>query len=152
MNVQVSAAEIQKAGGLPRWIDRQCLSTGTGRILGVKEYKPEERKAKPRKPSVCPTEDIEQAEVIRWANEHESRYPVLSLLFHVPNGGNRHKATAVKLKAQGVRKGVPDLCLPVPRNDFHGLWIEMKRIRGGSVKPEQKDWHDLPILALPDRI
>lgn len=130
--VQVSAAEIQRAGGLLRWIDRQSLSAGTGRILDVKE----------RKPSACPTEDVEQVEVMRWASKHETKYPALSLLFHIPNGGSRHKATAAKLKAQGVKRGVPDLCLPVPRNGFHGLWIEMKRIRGGRVEPEQREWHD----------
>ena len=42
---------------------------------------------------------------------------------------------AAKLKAEGVSSGVPDLCVPAWR-----LRIEMKRVNGGSVSPEQKDW------------
>lgn len=40
----------------------------------------------------------------------------------------------------GVKSGVPDIFLPVPRGGFHGLWIEMKRVRSGRVTPAQKDW------------
>ena len=49
---------------------------------------------------------------------------------------------AVHLKQQGVRAGVPDLCLPVARGGCHGLYIEMKRLRGGRVSPEQTAWMD----------
>lgn len=38
----------------------------------------------------------------------------------------RDKATAVALKRQGVKAGVPDICLPVARNGYHGLHIELK--------------------------
>lgn len=71
---------------------------------------------------------------------HESRLPELGMLFHTPNGGNRNVITAKKLKAEGVKPGVPDLCLPVPRGGYHGLFIEMKRQKGGVVSPEQKAW------------
>lgn len=43
-------------------------------------------------------------------------------------------------KPMGVKSGVPDIFLPVPRGGFHGLWIEMKRVRSGRVTPAQKDW------------
>jgi hypothetical protein len=44
-------------------------------------------------------------------------------------------ATAGRLKAEGVVRGVPDLFIPEWR-----VWVEMKRIKGGSVSAEQKDW------------
>ena len=47
-------------------------------------------------------------------------------MFHIPNGGSRNKIEAANLKRQGVKAGVPDICLPVPRNGYHGLWIELK--------------------------
>lgn len=53
----------------------------------------------------------------------------------IPNGGSRPGKTAVNLKSEGVRPGVPDLFVPA-RN----LWIEMKRATGGKLSPEQKDW------------
>jgi hypothetical protein len=56
-------------------------------------------------------------------------------IFAIPNGGARSKATAGRLKAEGVASGVPDLCIPAWR-----LWVEMKRTKGGSLSPEQKDW------------
>lgn len=86
-----------------------------------------------------PSEDTIQAQVIRWANLQAGVYPELARLFHVPNGGQRHAAVAAKLVGQGVKAGVPDLCLPVPRFGCPGLWIEMKTA-DGRVSTNQKDW------------
>lgn len=59
--------------------------------------------------------------------EIELRLPVVAeLIYHVPNGGHRHKATAAKLKGQGVKAGIPDLVLPMARGGFFGLYIEFK--------------------------
>lgn len=51
--------------------------------------------------------------------------PVFAL-FAIPNGGARHVATAVKLKREGVRKGVADLHLLAARKGYHGLFLELK--------------------------
>lgn len=67
------------------------------------------------------------------------QYPELELLYHVPNGGKRDKATATALKRQGVKAGVPDLVLPVARCGYHGLYIELKA-PGGSVQKTQKEF------------
>lgn len=61
------------------------------------------------------------------------------LLFAIPNGGFRHIAVAMKLKSEGVRAGVPDLFLAVARGSFHGLFVEMKKRRGGRVSESQND-------------
>ena len=45
---------------------------------------------------------------------------------NIPNGGLRKKAVAMKLKAEGVKAGIPDLHLPVARGEYHSLYIEMK--------------------------
>ena len=78
-----------------------------------------------------PTEHEEQREVVRWFRQS---WPGVRI-FAIPNGGARSKATAGRLKAEGVASGVPDLFVPAWR-----LWIEMKRSKGGSLSPEQKDW------------
>lgn len=89
-----------------------------------------------------PTESVEQQCLIRWAAYQMGKYPELALLFHVPNEGKRGKATGGRMIAEGLRKGVPDLCLPVPRGQYSGLFVEMKRREGGRVSPEQRWWID----------
>lgn len=92
------------------------------------------------KPSDIPSEHTEQVRVIAWWNKwHESFGLPVFALYAVPNGGMRDVIVAARLKAEGVRRGVPDLLLDVPKRKFHGLRIEMKRIKGGSVSPEQKE-------------
>lgn len=71
-------------------------------------------------------EHLEQVYLFNWVAIMERRYPELSLLFAIPNGGQRHVLVAMKLKAEGVKSGVPDLFLPVARGNYHGLFIEMK--------------------------
>lgn len=87
-----------------------------------------------------PTESVEQIGLFRWADWQTGTHPELKRLFHVPNGGYRNKATAGRLKAEGVKSGVPDVCLPVPRGGFHGLYIEMKRRKGNRTSGDQDDW------------
>lgn len=91
----------------------------------------------------CPTEDAEQKNLITWAEVAASRYPELRLLYHVPNsgGGPQHINYSRKLKAMGLKSGVPDLVLPVARQGFHGLYLELKRRAGGDVSEAQRRWH-----------
>jgi VRR-NUC domain protein len=85
------------------------------------------------------SEAQEQIALIQWANLQSGRYPELALLYHIPNGGSRHPAEAARLKQQGVRAGVPDLCLPVARGGYNGLYIELKAGRNKPT-PLQKEW------------
>jgi hypothetical protein len=77
------------------------------------------------------TEHEEQREFVQWFRQS---WPDVRI-FAIPNGGARSKATAGRLKAEGVVSGVPDLFIPEWR-----MWVEMKRIKGGSLSQEQKDW------------
>jgi len=78
-----------------------------------------------------PTEHEEQRELVSWFRQ---TWPGVRI-FSIPNGGARSPATAGRLKAEGVSSGVPDLFIPA-----WGLWVEMKRSKGGSLSAEQKDW------------
>jgi len=55
------------------------------------------------------------------------------LIFAIPNGEKRAITVAKRLKAEGVVRGIPDLFIP----QFN-LWVEMKRISGGRLSPEQR--------------
>lgn len=98
------------------------------------------------------SEHSEQVEVFRWcaevayagfelvlaqapkpySKEQLNPQPTLKLMHAIPNGGARgndsttNKIRGAMLKAEGVKKGVPDIFLPVPKQGFHGLYIEMK--------------------------
>lgn len=62
------------------------------------------------------------------------------LIFAIPNGGKRSKATAGRLKAEGVKAGVPDLFLPLARNGYHGLFLELK-VSPNKRERVQSLWH-----------
>lgn len=87
------------------------------------------------------TESQHQSALIKWTQQPQvrSRFPELALLHHIPNGGRRDAIEAKHLKAQGVKKGVPDLCLPVAKEGYHGLYIEMKT-ETGRLSSDQKWW------------
>ena len=84
-----------------------------------------------------PTEAQEQTAVFQWAEMMAKGRPELRLLHHIPNGGSRNAREAHNLRLQGVKPGVPDICLPVARKGYHGLYIEMKRRQGGRLSDEQ---------------
>lgn len=76
-------------------------------------------------------ESQEQQKLITWWRLACHHYAVPEcLLFAVPNGGMRSVKTAVRLKAEGVRAGIPDMMLAVPRAGHNGLFIELKQGKG----------------------
>lgn len=72
----------------------------------------------------------------------EAKHPDLGLSFAIPNAARRGPALAFWMKAEGMRAGVPDWCLPVPRGSYAGLWIEFKR-PGGKLSDAQKVYGDM---------
>ncbi|NDV81312.1 VRR-NUC domain-containing protein [Bacteroides sp. 51] len=61
------------------------------------------------------------------------------LLFAIPNGGSRHKIEAANLKRQGVRSGVADVILLVPKKGYASLCLEFKTGKGRQ-SDEQKEF------------
>jgi len=101
--------------------------------------------AKSKKQPWQPKESLAQAALFDWAGWASARYPDLVLLFAVPNGvplhGPQRYAVINWLKAQGLRPGVPDICLPVARGGYHSKWLVME-VRGGRVSEAQQLWID----------
>jgi len=82
------------------------------------------------------SEHIEQCKVVAFCEN----YPQLRNIFRQGNGGKRSIVSAMKAKAEGEKNGIPDLFLPLPTSEYHGLFIEMKKLKGGVVSEYQKDW------------
>ena len=85
------------------------------------------------------TEHRIQAGLFKWAKLASAHHPELTLLFAIPNGGARDPITGAMLKAEGVKRGVPDLFLPAAAGPFHGLFLEMKTA-SGRLSPDQQQW------------
>ena len=83
-----------------------------------------------------PTEELEQIKFVKWLYYKSIRF------YAVPNGGFRTLTEGARLKRQGVSAGVPDICIPLARKPYHGLYIEMKRQKGGHVSVPQREWLD----------
>ena len=80
-----------------------------------------------------PTESAEQ---IRFVGRVRHFHPGI-LIFAIPNGGGRNPQEATRLKEEGVLAGIPDLMIPEPRGNYNGMFIEMKRVKGGRTSQEQ---------------
>lgn len=100
----------------------------------------------------APSEHQEQAFLMQWCDLHRNKYIGIDKIFAIPNGakvafkkvgrGKSFSPEGQKLNREGRKKGVPDLCLPVARGGYFGLYLEMKS-ETGEVSDDQKlylDW------------
>lgn len=91
------------------------------------------------KKTYVPSEDEEQTAVMDYCLAMQGKYPELELMYHIANEGKRGRHYASLQKRIGLKAGVPDLCLPIARKGFHGLYIELKAL-DGRISPKQKEW------------
>lgn len=103
----------------------------------------------PEKLASSGSEHSEQSALMLWAWQSLLFMPDLELLFAIPNGGmrggaNGSAAAGARMRAEGVKRGVPDLCLPIANRGFHSLFIELKRANGkpSDLSEEQRGWLD----------
>ena len=84
-------------------------------------------------------ESDHQQALFVWAKLMQAQYPEVKLLHAIGNGGKRNLIEAARMKREGVKAGVSDIMLPVARNGFHGLYIELK-VGKGKASDNQKWW------------
>lgn len=65
--------------------------------------------------------------------------PSGSVFTHIASGGARSKATAGRLRAEGVRPGACDFVIVV--SGVGTIWIELKNSTG-RLSPEQRSWSE----------
>lgn len=89
-----------------------------------------------RKPAK--SEHCLQRAIVDWC-DGLGKNIVQGRFYAIPNGGSRDIITASKLKAEGVRAGVPDL--EFWRNQGRTMRMEVKNGTSGQLSPSQKDMH-----------
>jgi len=93
----------------------------------------------------CPLEFWEQAQFFTWVYSNQIRVPELQLCNGSLNGVYLSPKIRSQIKGQGLRKGFPDIDIPIKRENVSGLKIELKRVKGGRVDTEQKRIHSLLV-------
>lgn len=88
------------------------------------------------------SEHTDQVTLFHWLDLISGEYPEVAYAYAIPNGaklpwrrnkaGQRYSPQAIKLKAEGLLPGIPDLCIPSARGGWFGLFIELKY---GKNKP-----------------
>jgi hypothetical protein len=73
-----------------------------------------------------------QSSCVHW---FRLQYP-RTVIFAIPNGGNRSPITGAILKREGALPGVADLFVMRPNHTYAGLFIEMKTTKGKSSPPQ----------------
>ena len=134
--VKAGGIVSDKLGGRPMTCD-SCPDEAVGgpmacQLCGRKNVK-----------TVCADEPAEHVALCRGWALYARRFGVAErLLFAIPNGGRRDMTTGARLKAEGVRAGGPDMFLAVPRQNAPGLFLELKKQKGGRVSENQNPMHE----------
>ena len=92
--------------------------------------------------NISPLEEWEQEQTFRWIRSNQIRIPELQLAYGTLNGVRLAPKLRKKMYLQGNRKGVTDIVLPAKSKTgfYPGLYLELKRLKGGSVSPDQKKY------------
>jgi hypothetical protein len=78
-----------------------------------------------------------QSKFFAWVWERQITRPHYRLIWAVPNSGKRSPWESSKALAEGLRKGVPDVTVAIPRTPYHGLFMEFKSEHGELSKLQQ---------------
>ena len=84
------------------------------------------------------SESEHQQELFRWWRLVGPKLAPNIVLAAIPNGGARDAVTGARMKREGVVAGMPDTFLACARCGRHGLWVELKRPKGGHVSESQR--------------
>ena len=81
-----------------------------------------------------------QVKIFAWCDIKSIQYPELKLLNSSLMGVKLPLGQLNKAKKAGMKKGFPDIFLPCPKGKFHGLFIELKRLKPRGYPSKDQDW------------
>ena len=106
--------------------------------MNVKTFKKTYKKSNVKRKVAPESESNQQEIVVKYLR---LAYP--NALYCASAGGMRTSyLQAIKMKRTGYVKGFPDLFIYEPNQDYHGLAIEMKKVKGSKIEPEQVQWQE----------
>jgi hypothetical protein len=106
--------------------------------MNVKTFKKTYKKSSSRRKTTPESESNQQEIVIKYL---KLAYP--EVLYCASAGGMwTSDSQRIKMARTGYVKGFPDLFIYEPRGEFHGLAIEMKKVKGSKIEPEQVQWQE----------
>jgi hypothetical protein len=89
------------------------------------------------------TESKIQSDCVQW---FRTQYP-RTVIFAIPNGGNRNPITGAILKREGAMAGVADLFVMKCNPEFAGLFIEMKAGKGKASEAQEAFKHEVIVAG-----
>ena len=106
--------------------------------MNVKTFKKTYKKSSVKR-KIAPESEANQQEIV--VKYLRLAYP--TALYCASAGGMwTSDSQRIKMAKTGYVKGFPDLFVYEPRGEFHGLAIEMKRVKGSKIEPEQIEWQE----------
>lgn len=98
-------------------------------------------------------EAIQQILIFNWIREHQEQFPALKTVFHTPNSFFGTNFGVIKhLQNMGMKKGIYDIIVPISKDSYSALWIEIKSSKGKLSKEQIEiaslinEHSDIPIL------
>lgn len=88
------------------------------------------------------SESREQQIIFEWASWQKNKYPGIEAMYHIANEGKRSASSGSRLKREGLKSGVSDICVPVAKCGYNNLYIELKSGKNRATK-EQLDFISL---------
>lgn len=88
------------------------------------------------------SESREQQIIFEWASWQKNKYPGIEAMYHIANEGKRSASSGSRLKREGLKSGVSDICVPVAKCGYNNLYIELKSGKNKATK-EQLDFISL---------
>lgn len=82
------------------------------------------------------SETCEMIKFFEYLSWQEIQRPELACIYHIPNEGTRSIRRGRIMKQKGVRAGIPDVCVPIARGEWHSLFLEFK-VKSGKLSPVQ---------------
>lgn len=78
-----------------------------------------------------------QSDLFKWISIKANSNPLYQMIY--ANGNESGKVNPIfrfKRAREGVKKGIPDITIPIAKHGFHGAYIEVKTKKGTPSKDQ----------------
>lgn len=94
-----------------------------------------------RRPFKHGPEELQQIAFFDYCRLVSAQHSAWRLAYHIPNESKASIQRRITLARAGLKKGMPDIHIPVANEKYHSLFIEMK------VKPNKASPHQVEMMC-----